>query len=117
MRTPLTKNFYRDEFECPCCQLFKTEREVIEKLQKIRDEVGQALKVSSGTRCLAHNEAVGGAMLSDHVRGLAVDIACNNGQFRRRIVEAGLKHFPTIGVKKDCVHLSVGKPSRIFTYD
>jgi hypothetical protein len=38
---------------------------------------GIPLHVDSGYRCPALNKAVGGAVASDHMRGLAADIVCN----------------------------------------
>lgn len=116
-RIKLSANFHKDEFSCPCCGAFNIDPNLILALQAVRDELGLALTVSSGTRCFKHNEEVGGSKLSDHLLGKAVDIACHQGHIRRRIVSAALKQFPTIGIKKDCIHLSIGMPARIFTYD
>jgi len=52
------------------------------------------------------------------LQGLAVDIECFNSIDRRGLLQAALNvGVPTIGVKKDCLHLSLGYPARVFTYD
>lgn len=43
-------------------------------LQPLRDHYGQPVKISSGYRCPALNNAVGGVSRSQHMRGQAADI-------------------------------------------
>lgn len=45
----------------------------LEVLQKV---LGAPLEISSAYRCAALNEAVGGSSASQHMQGLAADIAC-----------------------------------------
>ncbi|MDH8700779.1 zinc D-Ala-D-Ala carboxypeptidase [Dysgonomonadaceae bacterium PH5-43] len=47
-------------------------------LQPLRDGYGKPLNISSGFRCRSLNEAVGGSPTSDHLHGLAADIATSN---------------------------------------
>lgn len=72
----LSKNFSSIEFECRCqkCDDQKISEDLINKLQKVREEFGKAIKVTSGYRCLDHNIAIGGATKSSHIDGLAADI-------------------------------------------
>lgn len=71
----LSKNFSRKEFECPCCKKYVPNVKLIETLQTIRDAAGRAVSVISGTRCAAHNKAVGSALsMSPHMKGEAADI-------------------------------------------
>lgn len=48
-------------------------------LQPIRDKYGKPIYVSSGFRCEALNNAVGGSKTSQHRFGSAVDIEASNG--------------------------------------
>lgn len=44
-------------------------------LDPLREKYGKPIKVNSGYRCPNHNLAVGGATLSQHMKGEAADIA------------------------------------------
>ena len=116
-RIKLSANFHMDEFECPCCGSFNTRPQLVAKLQVLREEFNQPLIITSGTRCIAHNKKVGGSDMSDHLTGRAVDVAVKDAVMRRQLLELALPVFPCIGVKKDCLHLSIGQPARVFTSD
>src|SRR5258706_9376750 len=45
-------------------------------LEAVRSLLGAPLEISSGYRCAALNEAVGGAGASQHVQGPPADFAC-----------------------------------------
>ena len=45
-------------------------------LEAVRALLGAPLEISSGYRCAALNEAVGGSSTSQHLQGLAVDFEC-----------------------------------------
>lgn len=47
-------------------------------LDPLRTNYGKPIIVSSGYRCLALNQAVGGSKTSQHVKGQAADISCTN---------------------------------------
>jgi zinc D-Ala-D-Ala carboxypeptidase len=46
-------------------------------LEAVRALLGAPLEISSGYRCAALNEAVGGSSTSQHIQGLAADFACS----------------------------------------
>ena len=46
-------------------------------LNPLREEVGKPIIVTSGYRCPALNQAVGGSEKSQHMSGLAADIVCH----------------------------------------
>jgi hypothetical protein len=54
---------------------------LIEAMDKIRDEYGKPLKVSSGYRPASINSGVGGAKKSAHMMCQAVDIIDKDGEF------------------------------------
>ncbi len=82
----LTDNFRRSEFACNC----KTHgldtddtwchgeswphRELVDRLQQLRDHFGAPVTVTSGCRCPAYNAHIGGARMSQHKRGTGADI-------------------------------------------
>lgn len=84
--TPLTvkdwslyPNFERSEFVCKCggkyCNGDTAEMytAVLEILQKIRNDYGKAVHITSGVRCPTHNRNVDGVNSSRHKLGKAVD--------------------------------------------
>ena len=49
-------------------------------LQPIRDKLKTSIRVKSGFRSEALNKIVGGAVTSQHLKGEAADIICNNNK-------------------------------------
>lgn len=50
----------------------------VKLLQPLRSLYGKPMNINSGYRCEELNEAVGGVDTSDHRKGLAADIGCEN---------------------------------------
>lgn len=73
--TRLSKNFKRKEFQCPCCDVDTVDAQLIEILQRLRDHFEKRVVVTSGSRCNAYNEKIGGGKKSQHLTGRAADIA------------------------------------------
>ena len=71
----VSKHFSREEFACKCgCGFDTVDIELVGMLEAIREQFGQPITVTSGCRCMAHNEAVGGGHNSQHLKGRAADI-------------------------------------------
>ena len=71
----LSLNFVRSEFECGCgCGFDVVDAELIKLLENIRFHFNAIVNVSSGARCEAYNESVGGSKNSQHLLGKAADI-------------------------------------------
>lgn len=98
----MTKHFSREEMarcfrengaRCKECRLAQPAKQLpygIEEnlqalvsnvLEPVRELLGKPIVVNSGFRCPVHNAAVGGVANSQHMKGEAVDITCddNNG--------------------------------------
>lgn len=104
------KYFKLEEFDCPCCGKNNTEEELILRLDKARHIAGIPFIVNSGCRCEKHNEEVGGKKKSNHLKGLAADIACKNDVERFRIVKGLIDAgFRRIGVGKGYVHADIAE--------
>ena len=74
MMGDITKNFSRKEFTCKCgCGLNVIDERLVHRLQVIRDIVQEKMIISSGCRCVDHNQNVGGASVSYHLAGWAAD--------------------------------------------
>lgn len=72
----LTKNLSRHEFACKCgCGYDTADTETVQVIQEVCDEFDCSVIINSGCRCAEHNEAVGGAKSSQHLKGRAAD--CN----------------------------------------
>ena len=100
-----TRNFKPSEFACPCCKANNTQQELVNRLQHVRDDIKQAMVISSGYRCPKHNKAVGGEQNSAHTKGLAVDIVCNHTAYRWLLITSLIKYgFDRIGIYKGYIH-------------
>lgn len=116
------QNYFKDkELMCKCgCGTVNFDKDFLDKLNHIRYNIGRPLFVNSGCRCEKHNREVGGAENSSHVKGLAIDIACNDSELRYKIVKWALEfNISRIGIGKTFVHLDVDpdKPAnRIWHY-
>ncbi|MBR1781889.1 MAG: peptidase M15 [Bacteroidales bacterium] len=105
------KYFKMSEFACRCgCEVPASARENIEGLvsavlDPVRERLGKAIYVNSGYRCSKHNLKVGGAKASQHIKGEAADIRCeDNEQLKRLIKEQGV--FDQMIVYSTFVHVS-----------
>ena len=63
----LTKNFHSEEFACRCCGDDRMAIRVVERLEKARQVLGRAIRISSGVRCPEYNRTVGGSLTSSHL--------------------------------------------------
>jgi len=84
-------------------------------LDEVRDLLGKPLLISSGYRCVALNETVGGAARSQHVEGLAADFICplagRPEEICKRIARSGIA-FDQLIYEYTWCHVSFGTPAR-----
>lgn len=99
------RKFFSDkEMECHCCHFQAMDPDFMDRLNTARELAGIPFHVTSGFRCLNHNLEVGSAS-TNHTTGKAVDIKCNNAQYRCTIVSALITAgFTGLGVGKDFIH-------------
>lgn len=113
---------YREERSerCAECRLLQAARKmpygvdesieslVTEVLDPARRKLGMEIIVNSGFRCPIHNSHVGGATGSQHMKGEAADIRCDdNRKLARIIVEQG--RFDQLIIYPSFVHVSYKK--------
>jgi zinc D-Ala-D-Ala carboxypeptidase len=98
-------NFSRSEFACRCgCGADDIDLILVERLQAIRNALGESISIRSGCRCPKHNQAVGGVPESAHVcipgvkKGKAADVDCPDSGFRYRFLRQAFKIFRRIEV-------------------
>jgi len=85
-------------------------QEILHMLDAVRKKFGKPIKINSGYRTVARNKKIGGVSKSSHLKGLAVDISCNNSVNRFKLLnlllEAG---FNRIGIAKTFIHVDIDK--------
>ncbi len=96
----MTAHFSKEELACTCgCGKANATDKLLGMLEAARSIYGLPMKILSGTRCLSHNEAVGGTTSSAHLTGEAVDIYCGTSLNRFKLVKALLSAgFNRIGI-------------------
>lgn len=113
-RTQLSKHFNQREFDCKCtrstCSVTLIDLDMIDKLEKIRDDLYVQLIVLSGFRCPDHQEDMrkDGRKTADgistHEIGQAVDWMTGH-HTGDQLEAASRKHgFHSVGVAKNWVH-------------
>ena len=120
----LTRNFSEKEFKCSCCGECLVHMELVERLQIVRDIIGEALIITSGYRCPKYNTEIGkkyhSVAGSSHTAGWAVDIKADHSPFRYQLISILLRvGFTRIGIGKTFIHcdLDPNKPQEvIWTY-
>lgn len=109
----LSEHFHSDEFLCSdgCGYGGRpgdVSMELIDLLERVREEFGHPIHLTSGCRCALHNAAVGGVHNSAHTRGTAADISCSGGANRRKLVDLLVMNYASgIGVARSFVHCDV----------
>ena len=105
----ISRNFYLDEFECPCCNLVKLDPKLLDKLQHLRDLIDTPLYISSGYRCVRENTRVGGVPHSYHLYGMAADVYTKTIPLERLLDLAAQVGFNGIGYypKRNFLHLDI----------
>lgn len=112
MKSPF-KYFTWSEFDSPDApgsgERFMS-RELVQKLDAIRAEVGFPMRITSGYRTAAHNAKVGGVPNSAHTKGLAVDIRATSDAQKRAIASAAIRQgISRIGWGSNFIHLDIDR--------
>jgi uncharacterized protein YcbK (DUF882 family) len=107
----LSKNFHLREFECKCgkCPTTLIDIHHVKDLQKLRDELGVPIRISSGCRCPSHNMNEGGVSDSQHLKGTATDIDVPGVKPSRVAAAAEKIGFNGIGRYKTFTHIDSRK--------
>ena len=96
----MSEHFSVAELACRCgCGKANATDKLLGMLEAARSIYGLPMRILSGTRCFAHNEAVGGKPSSAHLTGEAADIYCGTSLNRFKLMKALLSAgFNRIGV-------------------
>lgn len=97
----LSNDFNVKDFHCHCshpsCTFTYVDTDLVDYLQKKRDEIGMPIYLDCGFRCTLHNKEVGGKIGSQHLTGKAADITLG---FVSDIVEMADKFDDSPGLGK-----------------
>lgn len=106
----ITKNFRTREFACPCCNKIKYDNELVDKLQILRNLIGQSVIVTSGYRCSSYNKKIKGHIKSNHLAGQAADIKVSKNKLKELDKLAKLVFYNHgVGTYSNHVHVDTGK--------
>ena len=82
------------------------DKDFLEMLDCAREEAQTPFRITSGFRTIEHNAEVGGVENSSHLKGCAVDIACDNSQRRSVIIRALINvGYTRLGIAKSFIHV------------
>ena len=116
------KYFEYEEFDSPDIQGSgqMMSKEMLSKLDMIREEYGKPIHINSGFRTPQHNQDVGGTEKSSHLKGLAADIDCRKSKDRFELIDIFLDlGVNRIGIADTFIHIDVDpdkSPNVIWTY-
>lgn len=101
--------FYLDEFQCPCCLQVILHPLLLQKLNSLRNKIGNPIIVTSGYRCTVHNREVGGVKGSYHLFGMAADIYAPKIALKELLKSAEEIGFSGIGYypENNFLHLDI----------
>lgn len=112
----LSQHFDKQEFDCKgngCCDKTAVINPIlVDALEQLRLLAGgKQIRINSGIRCKKHNELIGGAKDSFHVKCDAADVEPPKGMTPDKFAELA-KKIPVfknggIGIYKSWVHLDV----------
>jgi uncharacterized protein YcbK (DUF882 family) len=118
MSTKISEHFTEAELNCHCGCGKTVDPNLLQKLEEMRVILGKPIVVNSGARCEEYNRKEGGKPGSMHLKGLAVDIHCNDSAFRHELIGIAYElEFTGIGIAKTFTHLDLRPvPSVCFLY-
>lgn len=108
-------NFRPQELACKCCGTLEVHYKALDGLQSLRKQWGSPIQITSATRCTKHNNRVGGAKDSYHLKGMAFDIY--NQPWAGKHVASFIYHathfggFRGFGLYTGFIHIDIG-PAR-----
>lgn len=122
----ISKHFSTKEMTCRCkfpeCKTQRISKDLIQRIEKIREEIAQPLIVTSAYRCTPYQEFLRKhgvntvvASKSQHELGNAVDVVPKDGKMVG-FQDVCAKHFESIGLAKDFLHLDTRTGKRRWNY-
>lgn len=111
------KNFTPKELSCRGNGELLIDTILLDKLEKLREICGYPLVINSAYRSPLYNAKIGGAPLSQHKFGRAVDISVRTMKDKNKFIETAKKiGFTGIGIAKSFVHIDIRPSAHIVTW-
>lgn len=114
------KNFRREEFVCAHTGLDGMQKEFLDRLQRLRNEWGRPIYISSGYRHETHPAEARKAVPGWHSEGLACDIAIRGGEALELVIMAPAYGFRGVGVHQKgwarFIHLDLRETPALWSY-
>jgi uncharacterized protein YcbK (DUF882 family) len=111
-----TKNFHPatdPKLLCTCghpdCDQRSVDQETLDQVQKIRDDLGEAMTITSGGRCPNHHMEAHKTKPGDHQKCKAVDVLCISSKLETKLKVLAGRHGATRvagGVSSNFVHMA-----------
>ena len=98
--------------DCDCDKSKQPSYTLVRFLDILRGRLGRPLILNDAIRCPAHNKAVGGAVKSAHLFGLACDIHAPTSKERYELMErifATKGYISRIGIYEWGLHIDCGR--------
>lgn len=117
--------FKPEEFQrcTPRCDIMDMNHHFMYELDRLRSFLRRPIVLNSAYRSVEYELKHGRSGTSSHCKGLAVDIKCDDSQYRFHLLLCILGtpafEFCRIGIGKNFVHLDLDpdKPSAVWIYD
>lgn len=125
---PLSKHFGTREFTCQCkhdtCKEQRISKELIRRLEEIREDIQQPMIVTSGFRCSRHQEDIRNsgvstvaAKKSTHELGEAADIVPKDKKdVKGKFLLVCAHYFDSIGLSDRFLHVDLRTGVRRWNY-
>jgi len=111
--TALSSHFRVREFACTDgTDVLLVHPALVDLLEAIREEIGEAIHITNAFRTGAHNDAVGGADRSAHLDGFAADIYAENTSPEEIARVADELGAGGVGLYNDFTHVDVAGAGR-----
>lgn len=122
----ISRWFDSAEFSCRCrrpdCDaVTEPDPVLLSMLDRLRDDLGSALVITSGLRCPYWNAREGGQPDSGHLVGTEADLSCPSSAYRFRLLGVIFRsNVPRVGIGADFIHVGIRSPlpqDVAWTYD
>ena len=112
----LSPNFDTEEFRCSCCKKVKISLKLVDRLETIRQNIGNLpITITDGYRCAKYNDSIGGYPDSPHLTGEGADIKTSLSSIDLALKAEAVKDI-RIGIYPRHLHIDVRPacPSRFW---